>query len=215
MKKILIELKGDSIADAKKYNSAERFIKMLNETKKEVARLTMTTKEKIPYLEIDIQENAFEKEMEEAGINVIHVEAEKKELNLCELLRNCIGQEFYMPHYGIVKLNYMDGDGNVIFYNGQSQISITKEGLSGGYSCGEICVFPSKEQRDWSLFQPPWVPQKGERVWAKNPGGDWKGCYFVEMSSDAIHKYRCSQDRISEKVPGMFIDCVPFNQIPW
>jgi hypothetical protein len=140
----------------------------------------------------------------------------EKELNLCELLRNCIGMTFYMPHYGEVRLISIDGDGGLDFYNGLTTIGITEGGLSGSYSCGEVCVFPSKKQRDWSLFQPPWIPQEGERVWARNHGGLWIGTYFAEMGeSFGKKKFRCTMQKLKKGETAMYQECVPFNEIPW
>lgn len=195
---------------------------------KEAKDIVDKAKIKVLYTEIELtweddvntsELTESEKKMIESSKNKITpyecVEIENKELNLCELLKDCIGVEFYMPHYGNVKLKHIDRDMNLVFHNGVIEIGITKKGISGGYSRGELCVFPSKEQRDWSLFQPPWIPQKGERVWAKNSGGDWRGCYFIEMSDDATHKYRCTQKIKDDRVPGIYINCIPFDQIPW
>lgn len=155
------------------------------------------------------------KEIVDNGIKEIVVS--NKELNLCELLKDCVGMEFYMPHFGIVSLNsiaksttvmrFMDSKSNphIVLKNGQSSTG------------SEICVFPSKEQRDWSLFVPPvpkWIPKEGERVWVKFQDGnyiEWLAKYFKKMGEK--DKFVCYQQ--SPRSVSYHEECVPFNPIPW
>lgn len=147
-------------------------------------------------------------------INVIR--SEKTNLDLCELLRDCIDMEFYMPHYGMSKLIYIDFDwqkGRYLrFQLVGGEITVSSNGKY--VDDGEICVFPSRNQRDWSLFVPPWIPKEGERVWVRdNEANPWNGKYFKKMDGK---KFGCgvSQTNGNDAI-SLWSECVPFEPIPW
>ena len=145
------------------------------------------------------------------GVKLIKIEGKNKELNLCELLKDCIGMKFYTPHFGDLFLSKIDiANHAIILTDYIIKVPIHESGVSQtGMNASEICVFPSKEQRDWSLFQPPWIPQKGERVWAGGEKGMiWNAGYFVEMEDGY---YKIEQSGSTWTRP----KCVPFDQIPW
>lgn len=140
-------------------------------------------------------------------VNVIK-EVEDR-LDLCKLLKNCIGMKFYMPHFGEVTLNSVAESGKVMRF--EEHVI-----LSNGYSSTgkEVCVFPSKDQRDWSLFVPPWIPKEGERVWVRdNEANPWNGKYFKKMDGK---KFGCgvSQTNGNDAI-SLWNECVPFEPIPW
>jgi len=145
-------------------------------------------------------------------VNVIK-EAENR-LDLYQLLENSIGEKFYMPHFGEVTLNFIaESDRAMRFEDSKSnQHVVLRNGCS---SAGEeVCVFPSKYQRDWSLFVPPWIPKKGERVWVSYNGTtEWYARYFNKMKG---HLYYCfMQENKIEESDFAWNKCVPFNEIPW
>lgn len=143
------------------------------------------------------------------GIEVNIVERDKAHLDLCKLLKNCIGMKFYMPHFGQVTLNSVAESGKVLRF--EEHVI-----LSNGYSSTgeEVCVFPSKEQRDWSLFIPPWIPKEGERVWVRdNEDNMWNGKYFKKMDGK---KFGCGISQTDgDDAIGFWNECVPFEPIPW
>ena len=143
------------------------------------------------------------------GMEINIIERDKAHLDLCKLLKNCIGMKFYMPHFGEVTLNSVAESGKVMRF--EEHVI-----LSNGYSSTgeEVCVFPSKEQRDWSLFVPPWIPKKGERVWVRKNGSPmWVGKYFVKMNNK---EFACGvyQSKGEDSID-FWDECVPFEQIPW
>lgn len=144
------------------------------------------------------------------GVEINMVEKDDAHLDLCKLLKNCIGMKFYMPHFGEVTLNSVAESGKVMRF--EEHVI-----LSNGYSSTgeEVCVFPSKEQRDWSLFVPPWTPEEGERVWVKVFAGSpiWIGKYFKKMvgTEFACGVYQTKGEGNLE----FFKECVPFEPIPW
>lgn len=143
------------------------------------------------------------------GMEVNIVERDKAHLDLCKLLKNCIGMKFYMPHFGQVTLNSIAESGKVMRF--EEHVI-----LSNGYSSTgeEVCVFPSKEQRDWSLFIPPWIPKEGERVWVRdNEDNMWNGKYFKKMDGK---KFGCGISQTNgDDAIGFWNECVPFEPIPW
>lgn len=167
---------------------------------------------------LSIKQTEIELEWED-GVYGIEIINPKNELNLCELLKDCVGQKFYMPHYGDVILHSYDSnndnEGILIFTDTTISIIVTKEGLSmTGINPSEMCVFPSKEQRDWSLFQPPWTPQKGERVWVSYEGTTkWYARYFNNKKGQIYYCFM--QDNKTEESGFAWTKCVPFDQIPW
>ena len=117
--------------------------------------------------------------------------------------------KFYMPHFGQVTLNSVAESGKVMRFE---EHVILRNGYS---STGEeVCVFPSKEQRDWSLFVPPWIPKEGERVWVRdNEANMWNGKYFKKMDGK---KFGCGILQTNgDDAVSFWNECVPFEPIPW
>lgn len=94
---------------------------------------------------------------------------ENKELDIAEILRGCPDDtELYSPMLGNVKLNYINGSGDI-------QVRLYEEGeeyyfwfRSDGrhVKSGDVMLFPSKDQRDWSKFKaliPPFDIERGPR----------------------------------------------------
>lgn len=163
-----------------------------------------------------IQKNIPLYEDSRLGLTINFV-AEPKGLDLCELLKNCIGMTFYMPLLGIVVLDYVTiapgGSGILSFTVDNEKVLVL--GSNGKYcDDGELSVFPSKEQRDWSIFVPPWMPKKGERVWVRKTGSPiWFGKYFVRMHNK---EFACgSYQSKGEDSIDFWDECVSFNEIPW
>ena len=145
-------------------------------------------------------------------VNVIK-EVESR-LDLYQLLKNSIGEKFYMPHFGEVTLNFIAESNRAMGFEDSklNQHVVLRNGCSS--SGEEVCVFPSKDQRDWSLFVPPWIPQKGERVWVRKNGSPmWVGKYFVKMDNKEFACGVCQSK--GEDSIDFWDECVPFEQIPW
>lgn len=76
-------------------------------------------------------------------------------MNIAEILEHCPkGMKLYSPIFGEVKLELASSDGWIKCYVNSTQLGIFYP--DGTYSKnGEVMLFPSKEQRDWSKFQIP------------------------------------------------------------
>lgn len=198
---------------AAKVSTADKIFKLLESG---VASASIIVDSEITEMEplFSIQKDMPLFQDEELGITIKLV-SEPEGLNLCELLKDCIGMKFYMPLFGVAVLDYITiapgGNGILSFTVDNGKILVLR---SDGKYCdgGELSVFPSKEQRDWSLFQPPWVPKQGERVWVKDTGTkNWHAAYFIEKDESKFlaRQYPQSQNG------GPWDECVPFEPIPW
>ena len=79
-----------------------------------------------------------------------------EELNLCELLKECVGEKAYSTLLGNVKItgvsyNYISFVSEKTRYSG----GVSKSGKHWDDEYGECTLFPSRENRDWSKFIKP------------------------------------------------------------
>ena len=83
---------------------------------------------------------------------------EAKELNLCEILKDCPkGTKLYTPLYGVCSLYSVDDKFITIDYVGEVNIICNETFFANGTisTLGDECLlFPSKDYRDWSTFKP-------------------------------------------------------------
>lgn len=112
---------------------------------------------------------------------------EEKELNLCELLKGCEGEEFYSPAFGNIQLEEIE-DNNLIFkedYNEEVDelIQTDREGVHSFN--GMPIIYPSRALyekypldayaawMEWKEARKPkrWTPQIGERIFFVNTHG--------------------------------------------
>lgn len=191
-----------------------RSIFRLLESGVDAASLIIDSKETEMKPLFSIQKNMPLFQDEELGITIKLVK-DPKELNLCELLKDCAGKTFYMPLFGVVVLDYVKvvpGGNGVLSFTVDNEKALVL-GSDGKYcDNGELSVFPSKEQRDWSLFVPPWVPKEGERVWVKLRGNAWYGRYFDRIENG---KFFCYKNQKDNGESTSWDECVPFEPIPW
>lgn len=77
--------------------------------------------------------------------------------NIAEILKNCpSGTKLYSPICGECEFLYIDG--NYIYISTpyyMENLCFTKSGKYFHYSDGECLLFPSKENRNWSIFNKP------------------------------------------------------------
>lgn len=120
----------------------------------------------------------------------------EKKLNLVQILENCPeGTKLYSTIFGNVKLYYVDSNLaypiNVITEDEEHKRSFMSDGRYCGYN-GECTLFPSKDQRDWSKFVAPKLPE-----------GTWVVCY--RLGTLLIRRY----DDYARKA----FDCIiPFDK---
>lgn len=78
-----------------------------------------------------------------------------KEINIAEILNDCPkGTRLYSPMWGECTLREVHADGAIEVLFGRSHVSLFLS--NGKYSqTGEVVLFPSKDNRDWSTFKAP------------------------------------------------------------
>ena len=102
-----------------------------------------------------------------------------KDIDLTEILKNCPrGEKFYSYIFGedarFMGVSPHQGDAKPIFIYGKygegQNFCLTRKGHAYADNYGECCIFPSKDQRDWSKFTAPWY--KKELIKPKFKVGD-------------------------------------------
>ena len=99
-----------------------------------------------------------------------------KNIDLIKILKDCPkGFKLYSPIVGYVtfgNINLKKFKHPIIVYDKEErELTFSKDGKYFADYDGECCLFPSKEQRDWSKFTAPWY-KKEELVKPKFKVGD-------------------------------------------
>ena len=129
-------------------------------------------------------------------------------INLCEILRDCPkGTKFYSYIFG--DETYFQGfslcEGKpilIIIYGKKGEwqnFSLSRKGHPYSDECGECCIFPSREMRDWSKFTASWYKKEKFDPNTLQPfdkvlvsaGGEWQCDLFSHMLSGDIFNKRC------------------------
>lgn len=79
-----------------------------------------------------------------------------EKLNLCELLKDCVGINVYSTLLGNVEITGVSDD-FIYFVSSKTEYrsEVSKLGKHWDDEDGECTLFPSKENRDWSKFIKP------------------------------------------------------------
>ena len=139
-------------------------------------------------------------------------------IDLTKILKNCpSGTPLYSVDNGYVTFSKVDKE------NGIYQIEVkvengcrfgyyTKDGKANIFNGSECCLFPSKEQRDWSKFTAPWYKKNKfnpktfkpfDKVLVRHAGGAWD-CDFFSYIRENLH---CPYVAIGS----CFNFCIPYN----
>ena len=143
-------------------------------------------------------------------------------INLTKILKDCPeGWKFYSYIFG--EETYFQGvstcQGNPLpisiygKYEG-CKFRLSSKGHPFSNNYGECCIFPSKEQRDWSKFTAPWIKKEKfdpkalkpfEKVlvrYSKNPR--WEcGLFSSQDLNNGNFQFKC--------VGCMYEFCIPYN----
>lgn len=134
-------------------------------------------------------------------------------LNLVEILKDCPkGTKLYSTIYGEVELNEININSSepihILVRHGE--VSLTEDGrLYCG--CGECMLFPSKDQRDWSKFNPkkpkfnPKTLNTFDKVLVRDISSNkWKIQFFSHVIERYVeYPYVC--------ITNPYRYCIPFN----
>lgn len=139
-------------------------------------------------------------------------------IDLTKILKNCPSRTpLYSVNNGYVTFSKVDKE------NGIYQIVVrikdcnilayyTKDGKANTFNGSECCLFPSKEQRDWSKFTAPWYKKYKfdpktlkpfDKVLVKHAGGAWDCDFFSYIRENLNCPYVA--------IGSCFNFCIPYN----
>ena len=129
-------------------------------------------------------------------------------INLIKILKDCPkGTKFYSYIFG--DETYFQGfslyEGkpiSIIIYGKKGEwqnFSLSRKGHPYSDECGECCIFPSREMRDWSKFTAPWYKKEKFDPNTLQPfdkvlvsiNGEWQCDFFSHTLSGDIFNKRC------------------------
>lgn len=148
---------------------------------------------------------------------------EKKELNLVEILKDCPkGMKLWSPCWGELTYNGINWkeyeawdseneDVYPILMTWADEISFTPYGK---YVIeGDVMIYPSKDNRDWSTFKAPkpkWNPdtlQPFDKVLVRDSDSEyWGGDFYLYTDKETGSEY------INSCVASNYKICIPYNE---
>ena len=136
-----------------------------------------------------------------------------KNLNLVEILKDCPeGTKLYSPVFGEVEfesINDIIGPIIVTTNTGNAEY-FTADGKMYNYYNGECLLFPSKEQRDWSKFEPkqpkfdPNTLQPFDKVLVRDGTAE---CWMCD-----IYSHKLKDDNFYVCIINEYYYCIPYNE---
>ena len=143
-------------------------------------------------------------------------------LNLVEILKDCPkGTTLYTTIFGDVELVSVCKNKEDVFpievkrSDGKPTTFMKNGRFYFGYD-GECAIFPSRDQRDWSKFDAPWLKkgrfdpkslQPFDKVLVKNYNSCYWRCAFYshqrETEESKLYRYATTT--------GSYICCIPYN----
>ena len=138
-----------------------------------------------------------------------------EDLNLVEILKDCPkGTKLYSTVFGEVKFMGIKENASypiIVKVNNENFESFTADGRIIVYFDGECTLFPSKDQRDWSKFNPkkpkfdPKTLQPYMKVLVCNCDGDIWRC--------SIFSHIYGKDNLPSVCNGIgYKYCIPYNE---
>ena len=134
-------------------------------------------------------------------------------LNLVEILKDCPkGTKLYSPVFGEVEfesINDIIGPIIVTTNTGNAEY-FTADGKMYNYYNGECLLFPSKEQRDWSKFEPkqpkfdPNTLQPFDKVLVRDGTAE---CWMCD-----IYSHKLKDDNFYVCISNEYYYCIPYNE---
>ena len=141
-------------------------------------------------------------------------------LNLVEILRNCPkGTKLYSPLYEEVEFEGIEENNEFPLikvrkksFNSEYIVTFTSSGVWNEYYSNECTIFPSKDQRDWSKFNPKQSKfdhktlQPFDKVLVRDSDvGKWTCTLYSHKDEDNnIYKY--------VTIDYCYRYCIPYNE---
>ena len=139
-------------------------------------------------------------------------------IDLTKILKDCPkGWEFHSSIYGKVYFEEMRKDEEypvVALRSNRMYASFSRVGKYDNEPDSECCLFPSKEQRDWSKFTAPWY--KKEKFDPKtlkafdmvlvrdHDSRKWSADFYSHKHDSMEYPYRC--------IGEAYTYCIPYNE---
>ena len=137
-------------------------------------------------------------------------------IDLTKILQDCPkGTEFYSCIYGKVRFDCLQScEYPVLIMRGDGlYASFSRVGKYTDAPDSECCLFPSKDQRDWSKFEAPWYKKDKfdpttlkayDKVIVKDYSDDgWKVDFYSHKDTSMTYHYRC--------IGETYRCCIPYN----
>lgn len=137
---------------------------------------------------------------------------ENKELNLCEILKDCPkGTKLYSPIYGFMRLHSVNDESHsypIFMADAENCLhAFHSDGRIYLNAQAECCLFPSKDNRDWSTFKPkkerfdPKTLKPFDKVLARDENNtNWIASLFSSIEESGL---AC--------INGFWKQCIPYN----
>lgn len=136
-------------------------------------------------------------------------------IDLTKILKNCPkGTKFYSSTYGDVCFECIK-DSVYPIQISHSSLGIRNLSEKGRMfiGMGECCIFPSKDQRDWSKFSAPWYKEKKfdpkilkpfDKVLVREDNFiNWNCDLFSHINNNDSYKYKTISNSCKQ--------CIPYN----
>lgn len=137
-------------------------------------------------------------------------------IDLTKILKDCPkGTKLYSIAYGDVEFEEIAESKEYPIYIRVDNYhigSLTADGQIYANCNGECTLFPSKEQRDWSLFTAPWLKkerfdpktlQPFDKVLVRDENSYWRCNLFSHITNHKFFPYVTVEDTYSH--------CIPYN----
>lgn len=137
-------------------------------------------------------------------------------IDLCKILKDCPkGWQLHSPIHGRVLFERLDTRSSLIFVRARNFLlsAFQRDGRITEHPDAECCLFPSKEQRDWSKFIAPWYKNEKfdpkmlksfDKILARDNDREiWNCDLFSFMSNDRDYPYVTFSTRYKQ--------CIPYN----
>lgn len=139
-------------------------------------------------------------------------------LDLCKLLRSEVNNIFWSPAFGTVILDSITPDAlsfsNKI-YGHRIVFTLNSHGIISTYAdeTSECMIFPSKDQRDWTKYNPCKF-KEGELVWTRDVDSCfWIARYHTGKMKDGLNLVYYSQTNLA--TPIAINQCVKYDERPF
>ena len=140
-------------------------------------------------------------------------------IDLIKILKDCPkGFKLYSPISGyitFVEISLNNFKHPIIVKDKKErEFTFSKNGKYFDDYDGECCLFPSKDQRDWSKFTAPWIKKERfnpktlkpfDRIIVRNECDDWACTLFSHINNEPNTRFICAT------CESFYIYCIPYN----